>query len=71
MNNRAISTETIKAKIRTKAGDRINSALINQDIKNLYLLGFESVRVEEITDDTGDGKIIRFVVREKAPKPAS
>jgi outer membrane protein assembly factor BamA len=68
--NQAITTEAILAKIQTKAGDKINTTVIKQDIKSLYSLGFESVRVEESTD-AGGGKIIRFIVREKIPKPAS
>ena len=35
-NNRAISTETILSKIKTKVGDEFNQIVINEDLKRLY-----------------------------------
>jgi outer membrane protein insertion porin family len=35
-NNRAISTETILSKIKTKIGDEFNQIVINEDLKRLY-----------------------------------
>jgi outer membrane protein assembly factor BamA len=66
--NRAISTDAIMAKIQTKAGDKINTAVIQRDIVNVRSLGFEDVRVNE-ENGTSGGKIVVFTVREKPPKP--
>jgi outer membrane protein assembly factor BamA len=66
--NRAISSEVILAKFQTKAGDKINTAVIQRDIVNVRSLGCEDVRVNE-ENGTSGGKIVVFTVREKPPRP--
>src|SRR5580693_8203315 len=65
--NRAISTDAMVARIQTKAGDKINTAAIQRDIRSLRSLGFEDVRVGEDNGANGS-KIIIFFVQEKVPK---
>ncbi len=63
-NNRRIPQDTIKYRLQTKAGDRLNMDTIRGDVKRLYAEGhFDDIRVDE--EDGKNGKIIIFWVVEK------
>lgn len=64
INNRAISTETILSKIKTKVGDEFSQIVINEDLKRLYATEyFTDVSIE--ADDYKDGLKITLMVEEK------
>jgi len=63
-NNRVISTETILAKIKTRAQEKFSQDVVNDDIKRLYAMQFFtdiSIDVEE----RDDGVAVTFLVEEK------
>jgi len=63
-NNRAISTETVLSKVKTKAGDKFSQEAANDDIKRLYATQYfmdVSVDVEEYLG----GVAVTFIVEEK------
>ena len=63
-NNRRIPSDTIKYNLQTRAGEVVNTAVIQRDIKALYALGyFDDIVVEEEEGDRG--KIIIFRVVDK------
>jgi outer membrane protein insertion porin family len=65
--NRRIPTETIQAKIETKAGEPFNRVIINRDEDYLRSSGdFDDVRVTVEPGPNG-GRIVTFNVREKRP----
>ena len=64
-NNKAISTETILSKIRTKIGDRFSQDILNEDLKRLYATQyFTDVSIDVADFETGVA--ITFVVEEKS-----
>ncbi|MFA5085444.1 MAG: outer membrane protein assembly factor BamA, partial [Candidatus Omnitrophota bacterium] len=63
-NNRAISTETILSKIKTKIGDEFNQIVINEDLKRLYATEyFTDVSIE--AENYEDGLKVTLIVEEK------
>jgi outer membrane protein insertion porin family len=63
-NNRRIPQDTIKYRLQTKAGDRLNMDTIRGDVKRLYAEGhFDDIRVDQ--EDGKTGRIIIFWVVEK------
>jgi outer membrane protein insertion porin family len=63
-NNRRIPQDTIKYRLQTKAGDRLNTDTIRGDVKRLYAEGhFDDIRVDQ--EDGKTGRIIIFWVVEK------
>ncbi|MBI3318098.1 MAG: hypothetical protein HYZ90_03000 [Candidatus Omnitrophica bacterium] len=62
--NKVVSTTTILAKIRTRPGDRVTQALVDEDIKRLYGIGFFTDVSAEIRPYQ-QGKMVRFKVRER------
>ncbi|MFH1441919.1 MAG: outer membrane protein assembly factor BamA [Candidatus Omnitrophota bacterium] len=62
--NKAISTNTILSKMKTKIGGPYKDNIINSDLKRLYLLGFFSdIKID--TQDTKEGLIIIITVEER------
>ena len=64
-NNKAISSQTVLSKVRTKAGDKFNQEILNDDLKRLYATEyFTDISIE--TEDYEGGVAVLFVVEEKA-----
>lgn len=62
--NRRISSSTILAKVRTKAGEPFSQVILNEDVKRLYGTGFfNDVKVD--LQDQDDGTVVTFLVLEK------
>lgn len=62
--NRTVSTLAILAKVKSQIGQPVSSAILNEDLKRLYGLGFfTDVRIEQ--EDFEDGLKIVFLVTEK------
>ena len=67
VGNRRIPTETIHARIDTKAGRPFNRVIINRDEDRLRSSGdFDDVRVT-VENGPNGGPIVTFNVREKRP----
>ena len=65
--NRRISTEAIKAQIRTQSGELFSEPMIKADIERLRGLGeFDDVRIQDDVSRIG-GRILTFQVYEKLP----
>ncbi len=62
--NRIVSTATILAKIKTRPGDRVRQATVDEDIKRLYSLGFFTDVSAEVRPYQ-EGKLVRFLVKER------
>ena len=63
-NNKAISTETILSKLKTRAGDKFNQAVLNDDLKRLYATEyFTDVSID--VEDFENGVSVTFIVGEK------
>ena len=63
--NKAVSTNTILSKIKTRAGSRFIQRTVNEDIKRLYATGFFADVVAEAEDYKGGIRLI-FKVSEKS-----
>ncbi len=62
--NKAVSSLTVLAKIKTQVGEPISSTVLNEDLKRLYGLGyFSDVRIEQ--EPVKDGIKVVFLVVEK------
>ncbi|MGH7197965.1 MAG: outer membrane protein assembly factor BamA [Candidatus Omnitrophota bacterium] len=62
--NKTVSSLTILAKVKTQTGQPLSSAVLNEDLKRLYGLGFfTDVRIEQ--EAFGDGVKVIFLVVEK------
>ncbi len=62
--NKTVSSLTILAKVKTQVGQPLSSAILNEDLKRLYGLGyFTDVRIDQ--EDLLDGVKVMFVVVEK------
>ncbi|MCX5666482.1 MAG: outer membrane protein assembly factor BamA [Candidatus Omnitrophica bacterium] len=63
-NNKAISTETILSKIKTKIGDEFSQIVMNEDLKRLYATEyFTDVSID--SENYEDGLKITLTVEEK------
>ncbi|MBI3315928.1 MAG: outer membrane protein assembly factor BamA [Candidatus Omnitrophica bacterium] len=63
--NKAVSSLTILAKVKTQAGQPLSSVVLNEDLKRLYGLGFfTDVRIEQ--EPLEEGVKVIFVVAEKS-----
>jgi outer membrane protein insertion porin family len=63
-NNRAISSETILSKLRTRVGEKFSQDLVNEDLKRLYATDYFSDVSVDAKDEAG-GVAVTFVVEEK------
>ncbi len=64
-NNRAISTETVLSKIKTKVGDKFSQEILNDDLKRLYATQyFTDVSID--VSDYESGVAVTFIVEEKS-----
>lgn len=63
-NNRAISTEIVLSKIKTKAGDKFNQDVANDDLKRLYGTEYFTDVSIDLKDEAG-GVVVTFLVEEK------
>jgi len=64
-NNRAISTETILSKIKTKVGETFSQVVVNEDLKRLYATDyFTDVSIDG--DPYEDGLNLTITVEEKS-----
>jgi outer membrane protein insertion porin family len=62
--NKTVSSLTILAKVKSQVGQPLSSAILNEDLKRLYGLGFfTDVRIEQ--EDYLDGVKVMFLVVEK------
>jgi outer membrane protein insertion porin family len=62
--NKAVSSLTILAKVKSQVGQPLASAVLNEDLKRLYGLGFfTDVRIEQ--EPLDDGVKVIFIVTEK------
>ncbi len=62
--NKSVSSLTILAKVRTQIGQAPSSAILNEDLKRLYGMGFfTDVRIEQ--EESEEGIKVIFVVAEK------
>ncbi|MDD5495682.1 MAG: outer membrane protein assembly factor BamA [Candidatus Omnitrophica bacterium] len=64
-NNRAVSSETILTKMKTKAGDKFSQEVLNDDLKRLYATEYFSNVSIDVTDYE-DGVKVTFIVEEKS-----
>lgn len=64
-NNKAISSEVILAKVRTKAGEPFNQEVVNEDLKRLYATEYFTDVSVDVADDAG-GVSVTFLVEEKS-----
>lgn len=64
-NNRAISTETVLSKIKTKVGDKFSQETLNDDLKRLYATEYFTDVSIDVKDVEG-GLAVTFIVEEKA-----
>lgn len=62
--NKIVSSGTILAKIKTRPGDRITQAFVDEDIKRLYGTGFFTDVSAEIRPYQ-EGQLVRFRVKER------
>ncbi|MCM8811471.1 MAG: outer membrane protein assembly factor BamA [Candidatus Omnitrophica bacterium] len=62
--NTIVSSGTILSKIKTRPGDTIRQAEVDEDIKRLYATGF-FIDVSAETRSYQDGQLIRFRVKER------
>lgn len=64
VNNQAVSSATIRAKLKTTEGIVFSPDVLNEDLKRLYDLGyFEDIEID--TEEEEDGYIVSFIVLEK------
>ncbi len=63
-NNRAISTETVLSKIKTKVGDKFSQETLNDDLKRLYATEYFTDVSIDVKDVEG-GIAVTFIVEEK------
>jgi outer membrane protein insertion porin family len=64
-NNRAISTETILSKVKTKVGDKFSQEVLNEDLKRLYATEyFTNVSID--VEDKDGGVAVTFLIEEKS-----
>jgi len=64
INNKAVSTSTMRSKLRTTEGALFSQDILNEDLKRLYELGFfEDIAID--VKEEADGYIVSFVVVEK------
>lgn len=62
--NKIVSTTTILTKIKTRPGDRLSQATVDEDIKRLYGTGFFTDVSAEVRP-YGTGQMVRFKVQER------
>ena len=63
--NKRIETDAIKRVIQSQEGDIFSEATVSADLKRIYKMNFfEDVKVD--VEDRPEGKIVRFIVDEKA-----
>ena len=64
VNNKAVSSSTILAKLKTRKGIKLSQEMLNEDLKRLYGLGFfEDIAID--VQEEEDGYIVSFAVVEK------
>ncbi len=63
--NKAISSESILAKVKTKAGDPFNQEIVNEDLKRLYATDYFTDVSVDVRDEVG-GVAVVFLVEEKS-----
>ncbi len=64
-NNKAISSEIILSKVKTKAGETFNQEVVNEDLKRLYATDyFTDVSID--VRETSGGVLVVFMVEEKS-----
>ena len=51
--NKAISSESILAKVKTKAGDPFNQEIVNEDLKRLYATDYFTDVSVDVRDEVG------------------
>ncbi len=62
--NKAISADTIRSKVRIKAGDSYSQEVLNEDLKRLYATEyFTNVSID--VSDSADAVEVTFIVEEK------
>lgn len=65
INNKIVSTPTIRSKLRTTEGALFSQEILNEDLKRLYEMGFfEDIAIDVNKAESG-GYIVSFVVLEK------
>lgn len=62
--NKIVSTSTILSKIKTRPGDRVTQATVDEDIKRLYGTGFFTDVSAEVRPYR-EGNLVRFRVKER------
>ncbi len=61
--NKSVSSLSILANVRTQPNQELSSAILNEDLKRLYGMGyFTDVRIEQEPMETGGIKVIFYVV---------
>ena len=64
MNNKIVSSATIRAKLKTRKGMVFSQDVLNEDLKRLYGLGFfEDIAID--VEEEEDGFVVSFIVSEK------
>ncbi len=62
--NKRVGTDAILQNVKTTKGELYDPEIISQDIKSIYSMGyFDDCEVD--VEDTAEGKIVTFMVREK------
>ncbi len=64
INNKIVSTPTIRSKLRTTEGAIFSQEILSEDLKRLYEMGFfEDIAID--VKEEADGYVVSFVVLEK------
>ncbi|MEA3305431.1 MAG: outer membrane protein assembly factor BamA, partial [Candidatus Omnitrophota bacterium] len=64
VNNKVVSSATIRSKLRIRKGITFSQDILNEDMRRLYELGFfEDITID--AEEKEDGYIISFIVTEK------
>jgi len=67
-NNSRLADNVIRARLRIKPGDRLDLAVLNQDLKNIFGMDdFERVDYDVVNENGKRGLVIRTVTKEWGP----
>ena len=64
VGNERISDQAVRVTARTREGEPLRGAVLDQDVKRVHALGFYEVDV--FVEPDGDGVVVRFEVKENA-----
>ena len=65
--NNLVNTENILSKLNIKPGSKFNRDLIQEDLKNIYKMGYFTEKIKAIPEQTKSGITLRILVEENVP----